>query len=703
MSQSMQSSPNLTESYILLDDLIEYGVFPALEKIKPRISSKVVNKLIEILTVISFESDGKLYVERDHAYYFLQNFIVAVREGDGRYLFIKRGLKVDRVVDVEEFVKSREYMDLGMTIRPKLMELLWELFHGENADNYLEVALGGSIGWGKSFFSDVASAYLLYKLSCYHSPQLEYKLAPGSPIVFTMQSVRLEQAKRVLFQPFYERIRRSPYFQRYFPFDATITTEMRFPNSIVVLPLSSSDTAALGYNVYSAVLDELNFLAYVEDSIRARSGEDVYDQAAKLYLATLRRVRSRFQIAGKAPGKIFLISSANYPGDFMDRKFAEAEQQAREGKRRTIFPVRLARWEVFPPGTFSSEVFYVEVGDAVKKSRIIARPEDAIDQKDVLTIPIDFKDDFEKDLEAAIRDIAGVPVGGVNSFIKQRDKIADAAKLFEELYGGVSLFTDSKVNLTKKASALFSVLDLQYLEQIEDPSLTFVAHVDLGLSGDSCGVSVAHFSGMQSVGRSFNWDSDAGRYVEVQGGEFPAITIDGVLEVTNDPGDEVDIALVGDLLLTIASHVNLVVVTSDRFQSAALLQKMRKARNVFGNRIKTAVISVDVTLAPYMELKQAIRDGRILYPPNAKLLKELRELQLDPARGKVDHPKGGSKDLSDAVAGSVYAIVQLHGRGSAHHRRRGLAYRRLRNSVAGSSGDVSRDESERRLRVRRLH
>ncbi len=68
MSQSMQSSPNLTESYILLDDLIEYGVFPALEKIKPRISSKVVNKLIEILTVISFESDGKLYVERDHAY-----------------------------------------------------------------------------------------------------------------------------------------------------------------------------------------------------------------------------------------------------------------------------------------------------------------------------------------------------------------------------------------------------------------------------------------------------------------------------------------------------------------------------------------------------------------------------------------------------------------------------------------------------------
>lgn len=642
---------------VKLDDFLEHVVFRAVAK-NTKIGNKALQKLLDILSMLAFEKDGMQWIEKDNAANFMQNFLLALRENDGRFLFVKRGLRVDRVIDVEEFVKSREYMDLGMSIRPKLLELLWTLFHGDNSDSYIEVALGGAIGWGKSFFAEVATAYILYRLSCYYSPQLEYKLAPGSQIVFTMQSLRLEQAKKVLFQPFMERIRRSPYFQKNFPFDPTISTELRFPNNILVLPLSSSDTAALGYNVYSAILDELNFLAFVEDSVRTRGSDEVYDQASKLYMATLRRVRSRFQVAGKAPGKIFLISSANYPDDFMDRKFKEAQAQEVSGLKMTIFPIRLSRWEVFPPGTFSSETFFVEVGDAIKKSRILTSLEDAIDPKDVIEIPVDFRDDFEHDLEAAIRDVAGIPVGGTNSFIKQREKIASAAERHRELFGGLQLFSTERVDISKFATRLFGLLDLQYLSMIHDKEKPYAIHVDIGLSHDSCGIAVTHTEGVVAVGKSFNWDERQGRYVEVSGGEAPAVVVDGVLEIINTPGDEVDINLVGDLILTIASHLNVTWVTADKFQSASLLQRIRKSRNYLGKKIRTALISVDASLAPYMYLKQALRDERIIFPPVAKLLRELRELQIDPKRGKVDHPVGGSKDLADAVSGSVYVLVQ---------------------------------------------
>jgi len=133
-------------------------------------------------------------------------------------------LKVDRVVDVEEFANSRQYLGLKGTIRPSIMEHLWNIFHSDYSDYYIEVVVGGAIGIGKSFLAKVAAAYILYRLSCYYSPQLEYGLAPGSSIEFIFQSIKLEQAKKVLFDQFYEWIKNSPYFMENFAPDPYTTT-----------------------------------------------------------------------------------------------------------------------------------------------------------------------------------------------------------------------------------------------------------------------------------------------------------------------------------------------------------------------------------------------------------------------------------------------------------------------------------------------
>lgn len=673
-----------------LDWFVEEVVPAMLSKLPAKVNDRAVRDFVSVLTSMSSQDEeGRRVLIASDAREAVLRFSESVQSRDAGYFFTPRGLRVDKIVDIETFVKSSEYLGLRQSVRPRIMEELWKLFHSDQSEAYIEVVLGGALGIGKSFFAEVATAYILYKLSCYASPQLEYKLAPGSSIFFSMQSVRLEQAKKVLFDQFAARLRQSPYFLKNFMFDPKITSELRFPNNITILPLSSSDTAALGLNLYTSILDELNFMAMVEDSVRASKGTDgaEYDQAEKLYLTALRRMKTRFQHAGKVPGKIFLISSANYPDDFIDRKCKEAELLERTKRPQTIFVMKMSQWEAFPPGHFGEETFFVEVGDSTKRSRILASMEDAIDPADVIRPPMEFYDDFHRDLEAAIRDLAGIPVGGTNSFIKQRETIFEAAEAFTERYGSGQLFTRERVDLFTVGENIASLVSDSYLEMDLDPTMLYVAHVDLALTGDSAGVAVAHLDGMVSVDKTVNWDEGSGRYVETPAGQYPRVVVDGVLEILPPAADEIDINQVAELLSVVASRVNLRYVTSDRYQSAALLQKMRRQKNLFGKRVKASVLSVDVTLSPYAETKQALRDHRLLFPDIEKLKRELRELQLLAKKRKVDHPPAGSKDLSDCVAGVVYCISVLRGKKS----------RRFKPQ------EETQEDGVRKLRIRRLH
>lgn len=583
---------------------------------------------------------------------------LAIQYENEDFLTKPRGMRIENPVDIEEFCESREYLGLRGNVRPRVMDELVRLFHSEDSDAYLEAVLGGCIGWGKTFFSMCGSAYLLYRVSCYHCPQIEFGLAPGTSIVWIMQSKTAMLAKKVVFDQFGGMLRSSPYFTENFPFDTTLTTELRFPNDIMVLPRSGSDTAALGMNVLGGILDELNFMDRVENSTNSRfTGEGEYDQASKLYNTAMRRMKSRFVHSGKVPGKLFLVSSANYPGDFIDRKRIEMEAEIAETGHSTTFYASMSQWEAFEgTGRLSDETFLVEVGDESRQSRMLESRDEAVDPDSIIEVPVDYLDDFKRDLEASIRDLAGLPVGGSNAWIKQRDKIALAGTRHEEVYEGEQLFLHDRININSYMDRTETLINEKYLSMLEDHTAYFCAHVDLALTGDSCGVSIGHFAGYQTVGRSQNWDENEGKYVECESGERARYVLDGILEIAPPMNDEIDINTVGDLLQSIASRLNLVFVTADSFQSASLMQRMRKTKNCMGKRIKSVHISVDAQLAPYAEVKQALRDERLMYPNSDKLKKELRELQFDPKAKKVDHPPDGSKDVADSVAGVVHMI-----------------------------------------------
>ena len=317
----------------------------------------------------------------------------------------------------------------------------------------------------------------------------------------------------------------------------------------------------------------------------------------------------------------------------------------------------MAQWESLPADRLSEDRFLVDVGDETRSSKIIESIGEAADPDTVIAVPADYRNDFEADLEAALRDLAGIPIGGVSAFLKKRETIEKGTQMHDSLFSGHQLFAYDSVDLSTFGADLSRLLDDEYLKNT-DVSTGYFACVDLALTGDSCGIAVGHCGGFKAVGKSTNWDETLRSYVTVDSCVEPIVIADGLLEIVPPHGDEIDIEYIGNLLELINARVPLEIVTADSFQSAALLQRMRKVRTLRGRRLRAGVLSVDVTIAPYSEVKQALRDERLIFPNVAKCKKELRELIFDPRAQKIDHPVEGSKDVSDALAAVTYIAVR---------------------------------------------
>jgi len=638
---------------------------------------EVANLLLDWVQCVAFLKDDEVYVNVDDAKHYIQNWGMVLEHNDPQLLMQPRGLRVDKLVDVQEFVESREYLGQSGYVWKSTRDMLWEIFHGKSFHHYVEVVIAGAIGRGKTYTANLSLAYILYYLSCYHAPQVDFGLAPGSSIVFVMQSAKLTLARQVLFGEFGTLLRSSPYFKKVFPYNTKVLSELRFPLNLTILPVSSATTSALGMNVFSATLDEANFHKRVKGSKLSQfTGETNFDQAQKLYTTLERRMKSRFAKFGKIPGKFFLLSSANYPGDFTDRKMGAAKSDS------TIFVSSLSLWEAKPAEEFSKEVFLVEVGDSAKQSRIIESEEQATDPSaTILRVPEDWRKDFEDDIDAAIRDIAGIPVGARNQFIKQRDRLAQAFKRHEELYEGTQIFHTDNVDLSR-CGDLRGLINQKFFSYLP-ADVSYAAHIDLALSGDSAGLAFSRLDGVKQLDKRMVWNESLRRYAEAPAGAVPIVSTDGFLRIDPPRGGEIDLEAITSLILLVHSVVPVRWLTADSFQSATMIQRTRK------KRITSGRLSVDTNLAPYHEIKHAIRDGRWLVAPSEILSAELLGLIWDPAKQKIDHTAEGTKDLADAVAGSVYTIIT---RRSSYNEPAGE--RRRRSWVRGSSSGRARQREE---------
>ena len=549
-------------------------------------------------------------------------------------------------VDVVTFVQDRSY--LGGTLRgnlyPRLLDDLQELF----SSDYVEVLLKGSIGWGKTTFAYVAICYDLYMVSCLRDPADAFGLIPGTSLAFVNISVTEKMARRILFKGIFNLIRQSPYFRENFAYDPSITSEIRFPRGVIAYPVATTEQSLLGEGVFSAAFDEMNFYSVVERSKLVPEG-GTYDQAQMLYNRLSRRLKSRMNQRGRMPGHLFMVSSSRYPNDFTERKAKEAL----DGDK-SIFVRDYATWETKPAKTFMSETFKVEVGDQSKRSRVLNGGEDNVNEERVIDVPMDYKQEFELDTDAAVRDFAGIPVLAIRPFIVRREKINDMFMRGAEV-GAKHPFTRLDVTLENDEIDRLLPENLVYeeVELINEKrqkvkvkrlygkyGKRFI-HVDLAKSQDACGLGVGLITGEKWVERGIGKD----KHNELK----PIIRMELVLRIVAPKNGEIDIAKVRGIIYQLADlGCEFEMISYDSWQSTESVQTLK-------NECYNAdTYSVDIDATAYEETKMALYDDRLICYEIPMLKKELGSLEKNEKTGKIDHPAGSSKDLGDVVAGVVH-------------------------------------------------
>ncbi len=527
-------------------------------------------------------------------------------------------------VGVQEFIESPYYMNAKGSIYPEVMTALIELNEGD----YIEAVLTGSIGSAKTTVSLYTQAYQLYRLSCHRNPHQAFGLDPASEIMIIFQNINATLAKAVDFERFKSMILSSPYFQHHFPYDKSILSELRFPNRIIVKPVTGAATGTIGQNVVGGLIDEVNFMAVTQKSKRGHGEDNTYNQAMALYNSLAMRRKTRFMRMGKVEGILCLSSSRNYPGQFTDIKEDERAHDIAEKGCSSIYLYDKRVWDI-KPWDFCGDKFPVFIGDATRNPRVLEEDEEiSVEDRDLITlIPVEFRTEFRTDLFRAMRDIAGLSTLAKHPFIFN---VEAANSCFDRVPSILSL---ERVDFRGTRAKAFPV-------RIKDKEEPRFVHMDFALTGDSAGVACGYIK----------------RFVEIdRGGVFeilPEIVFDFILEVAPPKGGEIEFHKIRSMLYKLRDlGLPLKWVTTDSWQSHDNRQILKQ------QGFYTGIASMDKDTKPYDFTKSALYDKRLLMPRHLKVRKELFSLEFDAQRQKIDHPPNGSKDCADAVAGVVYGLT----------------------------------------------
>ena len=545
-------------------------------------------------------------------------------------------------VPIDEFIDSEDFLGGNVQVWPTLREDLRtmnpDIVAGETSVS--EYIFGGAISTGKSFSAMITQAYQTYILLCISEPQILYGLQRSTPIVIGFITGLEGIARRVLYRPFRDMFVNIPWVQRYAPYDKTKESELWMDKNILIRPMMASVQQILGQALISAVIDEVNFMAYVKDSIRivnpdGSGGE--YDQAEDIYRNASRRRKSRFSGSIPCPGVLAIQSSARYKGDFLYRRI---EQIQRNGEQVPIFFRK--QYEVRPSNNYCGDTFRLLVGTEAYETRILdegdEEGEDFAFGARIENVPVEYLAEFQNDPENALRDVVGLATHAISPFFRQRAKIT-AAVTRGRMKKLTPFVSEQNVVLTPRVG-LPEWLEEKLPSDLDTPRFI---HIDLSINKDSCGVAMVRYTG----------------HVEVETGNsttelLPTAQAEVLISIKPNENQEIDIADLRRwvLLLRTQYGYNIRTVSFDGYQSSESIQTIRKIG------IRAHVVSVDRTSEPYHILKSMFYTDRIDLVDNDVARRELLQLEYNQAKDKLDHPPRGSKDIADALCGAVYSLTK---------------------------------------------
>ena len=521
-------------------------------------------------------------------------------------------------VDLRTFVVNPEYLSL-----PPLSELQYQLIE-KSSQIYKESSLiklfgekdGQRIfkqtcneviaqlgkGSGKDYCSTISVSYIVYLLLCLKDPAAYYDKPPGDSIDILNIAINAQQASNVFFKGFKTRIERSPWFVGKYEAKAS---EIKFDKGITVHSGHSEREAFEGYNVIAVVLDEISGFAIESTSgnDQAKTGEAIYD----MYRAS---VASRFPDFGK----VILLSFPRFKNDYIQTHYESVIAE----KEVVIRSETMKMDDDLPDGTDGNEVTVQWEEDHIKsylypKTYAIKRPTWDVNPTKKIQ---DFKVDFYRNYMDALGRFACMPPEAVDAFFKSREKI-------EKAFSKMNLPVD---NFGRMEDWFQPEKDKEYF-----------IHVDLAQKHDHCAVAMAHVNKWVNVKVTNEYSQPA-----------PVVEVDAVRFWTPTADKSVDFTEVKDYILSLKTRgFNIKVCTFDRWNSHDMMQQLKQ----YG--INTELLSV--AKKHYDDMAMIVSEERVSGPAIKLLIDELLQLRI--TRDRVDHPRKGSKDLADAVCGSIFNAI----------------------------------------------
>ena len=525
---------------------------------------------------------------------------------------------VEIPVDVKTFVEGADYLNLPplSEIQYRITESMSQIYKRADLERFLGTTAGGhhhakytkselilqlGKGSGKDHVSTIGVAYVVYKLLCLKDPAKYYGKPPGDAIDIINIAINAQQARNVFFKGFKNKIERCKWFagKYYAKMDS-----IEFDKSVTVYSGHSERESHEGLNLFMSILDEIS--GFGENASNTELGKT----GANIYKAFRGTVDSRFPDYGK----VVLLSFPRYNGDFISKKYEEAIADKEVVEREHTFIVNPEL-----PADAKNNSFSIEwEEDHITQYRLpgvyaLKRPTWEVNPTRDIE---DFKNAFYTDPIDAKQRFLCTPTISSDAFFRNRQKIEDAMTIRNPL--------DESRRLDDA--------------WVANPDKVYYVHADLAQRVDKCAVAVAHVENWVEI-------EVMGQYTQI----VPRVVVDMIAWWEPSKHGPVNLSDVKNWIINLRRRgINLGMVTFDRWNSFDIQQELREVG------IKSETLSV--AKKHYEDLAMLVYEDRIAMPHIELLLTELTELKVVNEK-KVDHPRKGAKDLSDAMTGAVFNAI----------------------------------------------
>lgn len=522
-------------------------------------------------------------------------------------------------VSFEEFVTSPNYCNNHDLYK------YWIRQGMEMPENISELILDGSIGGGKTTFSNYWFAYRVYCLFAQGSPQAQLHLALNTEIYCLYFSVSLDMAKKSGFQQLYNIFNECQWFNENYPIDKNLKSSISFPNKFHI-DYASSESHQIGLSVWGFILDEANFRS---GGVGAGMAEE-YQEVTLLYNQLMDRLVSRFSNPdGSVNALAILISSASYQSSFVEKR----KQVVKDDKWTKC--ITSVSYEV-KPERYAKEKFEVFIGSGSAEPCIIESPEqrtrifDAIgilgtgeEEKFIRFVPVNLLKNFKDNIALALQNHCGVPTMVQGSFM------SNLKYLYESYTEDIpNIFTTDSI----EASTDDNTQIIEYLipNNIQYPERPHSIYLDLSMSGDRGCLTCFRYDG-----RVNNMDMHTRVFcLRIIPPHYPANT---------------KISKVQQFVFDISQFINLVAFASDQFQSEQVRQEV-----LSGLGLENIRISLDSTDRPFLHWQRGLVEGRLKQTKDELLEQEVTEAVHDFKRHRVVKNKNSSDDILQSNVGAFF-------------------------------------------------